>query len=356
MFPERFRHSLHNLGLLVLAGVFMIQLAGCAPRLAPPGPAVGEPYRSAEGYVMADGTLLPADVTPAKGGEDPRAVLLAVHGFNDYANAFHDAAAVWAEHGITTVAYDQRGFGRTPTKGMWAGSDAMADDLMTVFTLVRTEYPGKPVYVLGESMGGAVVTVAAAGIRDAGGKRIGGQGGLEGAAGLILSAPAYWGRQTMPWYERAGIWFGAHTLPWLAVRPQLDIRPSDNIEMLRAMSRDPHVIKETRIDSAWGLVNLMSEAFDDIPDVPETNVLVLLGRNEEVLSSRSVAMAKERMPESWKLIEFDSGFHMLFRDLNGGQAVDAVTHFIEGQDGKSTVSGPKGDLDQDKIRSAGGTS
>ena len=44
----------------------------------------------------------------------PRAVILAVHGFNDYSNAFETFGTFAAGHGIAVHAYDQRGFGANP--------------------------------------------------------------------------------------------------------------------------------------------------------------------------------------------------------------------------------------------------
>ena len=50
---------------------------------------------------------------------------------NDYANAFHMAAPYWAERGVATYAYDQRGFGRSYGRGEWPDEDSMREDLRT---------------------------------------------------------------------------------------------------------------------------------------------------------------------------------------------------------------------------------
>ena len=60
--------------------------------------------------------------------------------------------------------------------------------------------PGVPVFVLGESMGGAVAMTAFASDTP------------PRADGLILVAPAVWGRQTMPFSYRLALWTTAHTL------------------------------------------------------------------------------------------------------------------------------------------------
>jgi alpha-beta hydrolase superfamily lysophospholipase len=47
-------------------------------------------------------------------GANPDVVIIAVHGMNDYAGAFHAAGAWWSAHGAIVYAYDQHGFGRSP--------------------------------------------------------------------------------------------------------------------------------------------------------------------------------------------------------------------------------------------------
>ena len=91
----------------------------------------------------------------------PRAVVLALHGFNDYSYAFDLPATYWAEHGVITYAYDQRGFGDSPTHGFWSGPEALVRDTNTITRLLRARHPNLPIYLLGESMGGAVLLASA---------------------------------------------------------------------------------------------------------------------------------------------------------------------------------------------------
>ena len=53
-------------------------------------------------------------------------VIVALHGMNDYGRFIDAAAKFWQAHGVTTYAYDQRGFGRTEGNGRWPGHEAMA--------------------------------------------------------------------------------------------------------------------------------------------------------------------------------------------------------------------------------------
>ncbi len=81
--------------------------------------------------------------------------------------------------------------------------------------------------------------------------------------GLILAAPAVWGWKAMNGLYATALRLAAHTVPARRLTGQgLAIRPSDNIEMLRALGRDPLVIKETRVDAVYGLVGLMDRAYE----------------------------------------------------------------------------------------------
>lgn len=290
---------------LLLLGV----LAACAPRLQPPGelgaaPAIA-PNEST--WQAGDGRVLPLRrwLPPADAGQ-PKAVILALHGFNDYSNAFSDAAEWWAQQGIATYAPDQRGFGRAPFTGYWPGEDRLADDLAQLHKLLQHRHPELPVYWLGESMGGAVV--------------------LHGLmlhptvrpAGTVLVAPAVWGRASMPLLYRVTLFAASYTIPWKTFTGSgLKIQASDNIEMLRRLSRDPLFIKATRVDAIHGLVNLMDEASLARPmHVP---MLLLYGVKDEVIPKKPVEKFIETLKATpgvdMRVAVYPQGWHMLLRDL-----------------------------------------
>src|SRR5262249_56659173 len=106
-------------------------------------------------YCAADGTPLPLVEWPAADGKEPKAVILGLHGFGDYRNAFEKPAKVWAKAGIVTYAYDQRGFGKSPTRGRWPGTETLVDDAKAVARPLHARYPPVPRYVAGGGMCGA---------------------------------------------------------------------------------------------------------------------------------------------------------------------------------------------------------
>ena len=138
--------------------------------------------------------------------------------------------------------------------------------------------------------------------------------------GLILAAPAVWGRETMPIYQRWLLKIGVSILPWVKLSGRgLGIKPSDNVDMLKKLGRDPLIIKETRIDTIWGLVNLMDIAIESTNSF-NTRTLILLGDNDQVIREKSIDLFLSRRPNAekvqQKIIRYKNGYHMLLRDLN----------------------------------------
>ncbi|MCH7710032.1 MAG: alpha/beta hydrolase [Proteobacteria bacterium] len=303
----------------VLIALLVLSLAACQPRLRLPGEPVAPPRLTEDAYIAADGARLPLRVWLPEGR--PKAVLVALHGFNDYSNAFEAPAAFWAQKGIATYAYDQRGFGATEHRGEWPGIGAMANDLRAVSRLVRARHAGIPFYLVGISMGGAVAMVALTGADP------------PEAEGVVLAAPAVWGRRHMNVFQRAALWLSAHTVPWLRLTGRgLGIKPSDNTEMLRALGRDPLVIKETRIDTIWGLANLMDAAFDAAPKLTG-RALILYGANDEVVPKDPTVEMIRRLPAAararQRVAMYEEGFHMLLRDLQADAVLADIIAWIE---------------------------
>ena len=274
---------------------------------------------------MQDGYRLPVSVWKPDG--TPLAIMLALHGFNDYRNAFDAVGHYFSAYGVMTYAYDQRGFGETAQRGIWPGSDALQADAATMLRLVCREHSGMPVYLLGESMGGAVLMSL-----------------LQEAmpptclAGVVLVAPAVWGWQTMPLLQQAALWLAVHTFPGKTLTGEgLDITPSDNIEMLRALGRDPLVIKETRIDTIFGLTNLMEAAF--LAGIPaRVPVLLLYGEHDEIIPANSVCALLDNgagpAAERRRMALYPDGYHMLTRDLQAATVLQDVVAWVEAHDGR----------------------
>lgn len=255
-------------------------------------------------------------------------IVLGVHGFNDHSQAFEAMAqALTHELKATVYAYDQRGFGANPDPGRWPGSDALLADLRHVARQLRSRHPDLPLTVVGESMGGAVVWVAA-----------GAEPGLV-ADQIVLKAPAVWGAQSMPWYQRFSLQFMNAVAPDMLMTgkglPSLGIQPTDDPEVSRALSRDPLFIKATRVSSLAGVTQLMGQA-QGLTQLPTQRTLVLYGLRDRIIPPRPVCdwlghLNAAPMPHQADFVVYPQGWHLLTRQLRTRDVLEDMRLWIAHQ-------------------------
>lgn len=278
----------------------------------------GEPRINGGTFIARDGARLPLRRWAPEAAM-PRAVFVALHGFNDYSNAFDAAATEWAKRGIVTYAIDQRGFGKSAHRGLWAGVDTMVSDAKALTKAAKARHPDLPLFILGDSMGGAVAMVALT------------RNPAPPVRGAILVAPAVWGRAHLGAIKRGALWLTAHTIPWFPVTAEgLAIEPSDNKAMLRKLARDDLVIKRTRVDAIWGLVNLMDAAVAAAPKI-EVPLLLLYGARDEIIPKAPTRAVLRTLMASGRAraAYYKNGYHMLLRDLRAEEVIDDVAAWIK---------------------------
>ncbi len=284
-------------------------LAACTPltqtALMPVTPPLPAFHPDQNRFTSFDGADLGLTVW---GGDlaDPDIVVVGIHGMNDYANAFHMAAPWWAERGVTTYAYDQRGFGRSPGRGIWPEEDLMRRDMATAVDVARARHPDAILAVVGISMGGSVAMTLFA------------EPDAPKIDRLILSGPGLRGWGAMPVPYRASLWAATHVRPgWKVVPPRrlVTIMPSDNIEMLQRSARDPLMQRENRIDQVHGVVTLMEHAHAAAPRLP-ANTFLLYGARDIVIPEDGIKRTARILPAHVKTAYYPNGYHMLMRDLS----------------------------------------
>ena len=93
----------------------------------------------------------------------PRCILLCIHGLGLHMGSYNDFGESMKREGIGVYAIDVRGFGSWYLQGQpKLDFDATIADIGTTIKFIHKQYPDVPLYLLGESMGGAVALQAAA--------------------------------------------------------------------------------------------------------------------------------------------------------------------------------------------------
>ncbi len=303
-----------------LAILMMLALAACAPlvqRAGRPDTAFQGPRLEQTAFVSFDGARLGLQHWEPAG--EPWAVIVGLHGMNDYSNAFHLAAPWWAQQGIATYAYDQRGFGRSPGRGIWAGRDLMNEDLRVLTALVRQRYPRAIIVVAGVSMGGAVAIDAFASDRPPAADR------------LVLLSPAVWGWSHQPFLNKAALWTVAHTLRGVIIKPPdfllQKIHATDNIEELRRMGADPLMLWGARPDTLYGLVGTMQRGWRETAGI-RVPAIYLYGAHDQIIPPEPAKEAASRLPPPDRTAYYADGYHLLLVDLQAPKVWADVASFI----------------------------
>jgi alpha-beta hydrolase superfamily lysophospholipase len=280
----------------------VLLLGGCVVPRPPQIDSRGAAPDTSGYFTMTDGTKLPYRAWMPEG--PPRAVVLALHGMNDSRDAWEYPAPDLAKAGIAVFSPDQRGFGTTPDRGLWAGGHEMADDARRMAQVLRDRYPHTRLVLMGESMGAAVLMVLAA------------EPNVPPVDGYVLIAPAVWGRAEMNFFLRAGLWFLSNTFPTVTVSGGggiVHVKASDNFEAIRRLSDDPLTIHDTRWDTIRGLVNLMDSALAAAPHF-HGPALFLYGGHDDLIPKKATAATWRALPSGVREAYYPAGYHLLMRD------------------------------------------
>ncbi|HAT32748.1 MAG TPA: alpha/beta hydrolase [Janthinobacterium sp.] len=112
--------------------------------------------------------------------EQPRAVILAIHGGMAHAGDYVGPGLYFRAQGIATVSFDMCGHDGKQRVDI-PGFDSFLDDAALFLAWVKRSYPGLPIFVMGHSMGALIATHLGLG-------RFAGDAAIKG---FILSSPYY---------------------------------------------------------------------------------------------------------------------------------------------------------------------
>ncbi|MDF1820183.1 MAG: lysophospholipase [Alcanivoracaceae bacterium] len=109
-----------------------------------------------------------------------RAVVLLLHGTSVHSGFYHPMGEYYAAQGVAVFGIDFRGWGQSQghgRRGHITSYDDYLTDVRTAAEEIRKHYPQTPLFVQGESMGGAIALLSAI-------------NNVVDAEGLVLNAPA----------------------------------------------------------------------------------------------------------------------------------------------------------------------
>lgn len=230
----------------------------------------------------------------------PKAVLLCIHGLGLHGGTYRGFGKQMSKRGIATYALDVRGF------GAWHKSESSSvdfpgclQDIALKIQELRQSHPGLPIFLLGESLGGAISTRFAANFK----------GAIDG---LILCAPA---RE-----------LGDHKLRVLSMALSFLLKPRRRVCIRSAVFSDsPNVVALTQVDKLVRTEFTVSEllhlarflgggtrSLSKIDNIP---VLFIQGHGDALIKPKSTLEYFERIPSPDKdLVIIGDAQHLIFQN------------------------------------------
>jgi len=246
----------------------------------------------------------------------PRAVLVAMHGLKDHSSRYGDFARRLVARGFAVHAFDMRGHGHS--SGRRAALDSFDDltgDLDIFMARVRQREPGLPVFLLGHSVGGAIVTLYTLERRPA-------------LAGLITLAPAL--RVDRSPIEAAATPIAAAMLPNFPVVNTPDEDFSRDPAVVREMGADPlvyHSVGPAR--TAAALVDAIGHIWEraDTLDVP---LLGMHGTVDRLTDPRGTAeLVRRARHRDRTLILYRGLVHDLIHEPERDQVMSDIERWLD---------------------------
>jgi alpha-beta hydrolase superfamily lysophospholipase len=265
-------------------------------------------------FAASDGAAVPYRYWPA---DQPRACVVFLHGAFDYSGAFDDIGPRFAARGITSLAYDQRGFGATRSRRHWCGRKRMANDLADTIAWLRGRARELPIFVVGESMGAAVAVHAAATSE-------------LGAAGLVLAAPG----AVSGSLRRLLASFALQLLNFFAPNGEVTLERLRTRELTPAAAIrlvcDPLVLRGVRPKMAFGLLELAVVAVEDARKV-KLPTLTMVGSREDFVNTNCIKQLHRSLAGEKEWRRFEDGPHLLLHWTQAESVLNEVTDWIDGR-------------------------
>lgn len=252
---------------------------------------------------------------PHSGGS--RAVLVNLHGLGDHSGLYPNLAQYFPARQIALYTYDLRGNGRSPGQRAYIKSwDQYRGDLHAFLEQVRTWEPNRPLFLLGNSLGGLIVLDYAL-------------HSPAGLAGVIAAAPPL-GKLGVPPVLMALGRLLSRVAPRFSLQVGMD---------LTGLARDPAVVEAVLADPLFhrrGTARLSTEVTAAISRVQgraselAVPVLILHGAEDRMVppdGSREF-FSKLRYPDR-EFREYPGGYHGLFADRDWQTVVSDVEQWLD---------------------------
>ena len=168
-------------------------------------------------------------------------------------------------------------------------------------------------------------------------------------SGIILVAPAIWNFTEQNFIKSKFMKIMSKIFPNLSVdgKDWVNIRASDNDEMLKKLANDKYFVHQPNFKSLYGIIELMDKSFTNAEiffEKSDYRTLLLIPIKDEIVPRKPLIellnkpMIKNNNNKNIKLMIFQSSFHMMLRDLHGNLITNKIKDWILDKNIESSVN------------------
>jgi alpha-beta hydrolase superfamily lysophospholipase len=251
--------------------------------------------------------------------------MVLVHGLIEHSGRYADVAGQLNRHGCAVYAIDLRGHGKSDGDRVWVRRfEHFVNDVELLVRRVADQHPGKPLFLLGHSMGGAIVALASLTRKPK-------------VRGLVFSAPA--------------LKIGPRVYPILRHVAQVAGRLFPRVRVIKmtgnSISRDPHVVADFQQDPLVFHERLPNRTAAEILKAAhwlsahlgsvEQPFLVMHGTGDCVTDPEGSRLLYERASSNDKEIKlYDGLYHDLWHEPEGNRVMADLIAWLAARQNSTT--------------------
>jgi alpha-beta hydrolase superfamily lysophospholipase len=246
----------------------------------------------------------------------PRAVIAVVHGLGEHSGRYLNVVNRLAPHGYSLYGFDLRGHGRSPGQRGYINSwEEYREDVRAFLRFVNEQEPGRPLFLLGHSLGGLIALEYVLHFP-------------EGLTGVIASSPALAQANFSPFLLTLSrilsrLW------PTFSLNTGLDATTiSRDPAVVTAYVGDPlvHGLGTPRLATEAAAAMEWTQAHAADLRLP---LCLLYGSADKLVPPEGSRAFFERVTcADRKRIEYPGGYHESFNDVHREQVLDDVEQWL----------------------------
>jgi alpha-beta hydrolase superfamily lysophospholipase len=251
----------------------------------------------------------------------PQAVILCVHGLGLHNGSYSEFGKRMSKLGYVVYAVDMRGFGsyKDAQGKEQVDFDGCLADIKATLKVLHRAHPTLPVYLLGESMGGAIVIHATAAFPDL----------VDGTVSSVPSGSRF--KQ-----GKSAISVAMHALEG-GLNKQFDVgsgvinQATEKPELREAWGNDPLNRLNLSPRELMIFQNFMDHNHNVAPLIKTTPVLVVQGCKDKLVKPEgTVQLFNELGTRDRRIQLVENGEHLIFEEGQASDAaLDSLTNWLE---------------------------